>query len=389
MIRYNQIDNDDRQGDGTQFLTSAGPFTSGNVITTDASGKAVDGGATPGAGTVTHTGTLTSGQIIKGNGAADITVGNLAGDVTTSGSMTTTLANIPNDTTMAGDLLATAIAAPATPAAGKGRIYVDSTAKNIAVKDDAGVVKHGVQSKAAVATNFLTAISDAGLVTAAQPTDADLSLSAITTNDVSTTKHGFAPTLPNDATKFLNGVGGYTTPGGSSGGYVLLEQHTASASSTLDFTTWYSSAYDDYIIRFVNILVGTNTADLLMRMSTDGGATYDSGNNYGWALNAWIRSSAGQAGSDTTNVIELANSISTTASYVTTGEINLVAPADAAAFKTVYGMMFARNSANGLPAEGKTVVGVYKITTAVNAFRILPSTGTITSGTVRVYGLAK
>jgi len=187
------------------------------VITTDAAGKAVDGGAAPGTGTVTHTGALTSGQIIKGNGAADITVGNLAGDVTTSGSMTTVLANIPNDTPMAGDLLATAVAAPATPATGKGRIYVDSTAKNIAVKDDAGVVKHGVQSKSAVASNFLTAISDAGVVTAAQPTDADLSLSAITTNDVSTTKHGFAPTLPNDANKFLNGTGGYTVPSGSAG----------------------------------------------------------------------------------------------------------------------------------------------------------------------------
>jgi hypothetical protein len=44
--------------------------------------------------------------------------------------------------------------------------------------------------------------------------DSDLSLSAITTNDVSTTKHGFAPTLPNDATKFLNGTGNYTVPAG-------------------------------------------------------------------------------------------------------------------------------------------------------------------------------
>ncbi len=145
-------------------------------------------------------------------------VGNLSGDVTTSGSAVATLANIPNDTPMTGDLLATAIAAPATPAAGKGRIYVDSTAKNIAVKDDAGVVKHGVQSKAAVSTNFLTAISDAGVVSAAQPTDADLSLSAITTNDVSTTKHGFAPTLPNDATKFLNGTGAYSVPTGTGAG---------------------------------------------------------------------------------------------------------------------------------------------------------------------------
>lgn len=50
--------------------------------------------ATPaGAGTVTNTGTLTAGQLIVGNGVSDITVGNLSGDVTTSGSAATTIAN--------------------------------------------------------------------------------------------------------------------------------------------------------------------------------------------------------------------------------------------------------------------------------------------------------
>jgi hypothetical protein len=50
--------------------------------------------ATPaGAGSVTNTGTLTSGQLIKGNGSADVTVGNLSGDVTTSGSTATTIAS--------------------------------------------------------------------------------------------------------------------------------------------------------------------------------------------------------------------------------------------------------------------------------------------------------
>lgn len=49
-----------------------------------------------------------------------------------------------------------------------------------------------------------------------------LTLADNTTNDVGITKHGFAPKLPNDATKFLNGVGAWavpptTSPSGSSG----------------------------------------------------------------------------------------------------------------------------------------------------------------------------
>jgi hypothetical protein len=43
-------------------------------------------------------------------------------------------------------------------------------------------------------------------------TDATLSTSDITTNNVSTSKHGFAPKAPNDATQYLDGTGNYSVP---------------------------------------------------------------------------------------------------------------------------------------------------------------------------------
>lgn len=50
--------------------------------------------------------------------------------------------------------------------------------------------------------------------------ESSLALTDITTNNVSTSKHGFAPKLPNDATKYLDGTGAYTVPaGGGGGGY--------------------------------------------------------------------------------------------------------------------------------------------------------------------------
>ncbi len=45
--------------------------------------------------------------------------------------------------------------------------------------------------------------------------DTDLVLSDTTINDVATTKHGFAPKLPNDATKYLDGTGAYSVPAGA------------------------------------------------------------------------------------------------------------------------------------------------------------------------------
>ncbi len=48
--------------------------------------------------------------------------------------------------------------------------------------------------------------------------DSDLSTSDITTNDVSISKHGFAPKAPNDASKFLRGDGTWAVTGGGGGG---------------------------------------------------------------------------------------------------------------------------------------------------------------------------
>jgi hypothetical protein len=68
--------------------------------------------------------------------------------------------------------------------------------------------------------------------------EADITLATSnTTNDVSTTKHGFAPTLPNDATKYLDGTGNYTVPAGSGGGGVVVQVLTSQSVSTPSGTT--------------------------------------------------------------------------------------------------------------------------------------------------------
>jgi len=107
---------------------------------------------------------------LSASGAGGIT--ELTGDVTAgpgSGSQAATVVNIPTGATLASKLTATAIVAPSTPAAGKGAIYVDSTSKNLCVKDDAGVVKHGVQTQAGSAGQFIASISDAGVCTLGTP----------------------------------------------------------------------------------------------------------------------------------------------------------------------------------------------------------------------------
>jgi hypothetical protein len=86
-----------------------------------------------------------------------------------------TVVQVENDTVMVGDLLATNTAAPSSPAAGKTRIYVDSTSKNIAAKNDAGTVNHAVQTVAATASQWIRAIADDGSSTKSQPAFSDIS----------------------------------------------------------------------------------------------------------------------------------------------------------------------------------------------------------------------
>lgn len=81
--------------------------------------------------------------------------------------------------------------------------------------------RHGYAPKSpADATKFL---NGAATPAYALVKDSDLSTSDITTNNVSTTKHGFAPKAPNDATQFLDGTGAFSVPAGGGLDYVQLQ----------------------------------------------------------------------------------------------------------------------------------------------------------------------
>jgi hypothetical protein len=84
-----------------------------------------------------------------------------------AGSNTFSLTSIPNDTIVVADILPTASAAPATPAAGKGRCWFDSTSKDWTCLGDAGVKTHTAQSLAASSNVFVTGLSDAGALSTA------------------------------------------------------------------------------------------------------------------------------------------------------------------------------------------------------------------------------
>ena len=128
----------------------------------------------------------------------------------------------------------------------------------------------------------------------AQPADTDLAVSNVTTNNVSTSAHGFAPIAPGNANVYLDGTGNYSTPAGSGGaatwpasmvyypGTILPPTSYISASSLVATTTYCTDIYDPYSI-VVNALatVAGNTSGKYQAI-----AVFDSSGNQLIAVNA-------------------------------------------------------------------------------------------------------
>ena len=102
----------------------------------------------------------------------------------------------------------------------RGGLTIDTVAANLSLPTGQGILiwcdgsnyfteRGSLPASPSDATKFL---NGAAPPVFAQVKDSDLSLSDVTSNNVSTAKHGFAPKAPNDATKFLDGTGNYSAP---------------------------------------------------------------------------------------------------------------------------------------------------------------------------------
>jgi hypothetical protein len=167
----------------------------------------------------------------------------------------------------------------------------------------------------------------------------------------------------------------------------LLEQHSASTSASLDFTGWYSSTYDVYEIVFVNVY-GTGAIPTI-RFSTNGGVSYDAGNNYMWT--GWL-TGQGDVQSYNTNdtLINLCNEIDVApgADAGICGTFRLTLPSGG--YANIIGSIFCGRTADGGPPNPpiqSMTAGKYKSTTNPNAFRFQFITCNITAGSIRVYGI--
>lgn len=201
----------------------------------------------------------------------------------------------------------------------------------------------------------------------------------------------------------IPGPPGAAGAAGSSGisynGEVLLAELTASSSATLDFATrnvagqsgaMFQSDYDEYIIELINILPATDNVDLLMRYSTDGGSSYVSTGVYDYAnfinnVASFDTNTVSATGATSSKIIPTQDN--TTANGGACCSLKFYNPLNASQHKQLNGNVSWWN--NDSQFYNGTLSFRFATTTAINAFRLLYSSGNIASGVVRVYGLTK
>ena len=179
-----------------------------------------------------------------------------------------------------------------------------------------------------------------------------------------------------------NGAGSIATFQSISINFPLLATLTANNSATLDDTTHITSTYRAYFITFASVLPASGSQTMYMRVTTDGGST-------------WISSGYSNAARNTTAYFELNNptvdaTTLTAAQIIYTinandglsGQVWLYNPS-ATYCSVVADMAYM----DGTGAAGRSFGGGRVTQSNINGVRFLVSSGNITSGTIKIYGI--
>jgi len=171
----------------------------------------------------------------------------------------------------------------------------------------------------------------------------------------------------------------------SVGALVYLGTFTASGSATLDITSAISSTYNDYRLVLDNLLPASVGVNLLIRMSSDNGSSFDSAAHYAAVTSGFVSSSS-------TATINNQNGASSIRAVTTigsgskvSGTIDLFA-VNTATFQSVDINLAITDGTNATASKG---AGMWSNSAAYNAVQFLMSSGNITSGNVKIYGIAK
>jgi len=180
---------------------------------------------------------------------------------------------------------------------------------------------------------------------------------------------------------------------GLAGNLVLLSTQTASAASSVSFTSDIDDTYDVYIFKFISIHPQTNSRQLAFQGSTDGGSNYNTTitSTFYRAYQVEDNSAAGltyQTAYDlaqATGYQWLTRDSGNESDESCAGELFLFNPSNTVYVKHFYST-FVTNTADN-QCHNSYVGGYFNTTSAVNAIDFKMYNSSTFDGTIKMYGL--
>jgi hypothetical protein len=271
----------------------------------------------------------------------------------------------------------------------------------------------GVESITSLAHNWIAYIDTLGVPHQSQPACGDLSNAAASCSTDATNASNIGTGTLNTArlpTPFTNGTpSGNTSSFGTTTGaltsghcasfdasgnindsgaicgtasYVLLATLTASNSATLSDTTHLTSSYTTYEILFANILPATNAVSCQLQVHTGGAYVATS-----YISNVvQVTGASISAGTNTTGIICGGASAVLNTGPGISGIIRISNPSQTTSPKMMIGSL--AHPTTGPALYGLTTFGYWNGGNgAVDGFQVIMSSGNITSGTIKIYGI--
>lgn len=166
----------------------------------------------------------------------------------------------------------------------------------------------------------------------------------------------------------------WAAPAAASSGLKFLSSVDLAGDAVADFTL--TAGYDIYVLGFLNVVPASDNVDLWLRTSTNGGASFDSGGgDYEWGgtptAAAQIELTFSFMGSDVNE-------------WGYSGTVNILGP-HLSAYTRVTADAVYKTSGGTLTKVNQ--FGERLSTTAVDAVRILMSSGNMESGTITLWGM--
>lgn len=243
-------------------------------------------------------------------------------------------------------------------------------------------------STSSVTTLLLTGPAVTSVTTAGGVATATFAGTLGITDGTHTVSAATSLTFANGTVSGSNPSATYTAPAGGSSSLVLVEHHTASASSSIAFTSGISSTYVDYVVKLVGITPDTTGSDILMEMSTNSGSTWYTASNYYFYTSLAANSgSVSFTGNPAAAFSLVTAQLNDTNGVPFNGTLDIFDPQSTTHAKGFTGQI--TGNVSGALFGGNWSGTILDKTTAFNAFRLRSSSGNISAVFAGLYGYTK